>query len=157
MTAKPESRVTTSHWGAFRVLTENNRIVGTEDFAADPNPSRIADILPAAVHHKSRVALPSIRRGWLDGGDRARDLRGRDKFVELPWDEALDITKSRQIFGASMTRLQLIQAKLGEMYLDVDACSLLIYRAACSKDNGAERITKEAPWQNYSRHKQHNE
>jgi len=92
MTTKPESRVTTSHWGAFRVLTRNNRIVGTEDFAADPHPSRIADTLPAAVHHKTRVARPSIRRGWLEAGDRARDLRGRDEFVELPWDEALDIT-----------------------------------------------------------------
>ncbi len=92
MTARPESRVTTSHWGAFRVLTRDNRIIGTEDFAADPHPSRIPNILPAAVHHKTRVARPSIRRGWLESGDRARDLRGRDEFVELPWDEALDIT-----------------------------------------------------------------
>ena len=49
-------------------------------------------MLPAAVHHHSRVARPSFRRGWLEGGDRARELRGRDEFVELPWDEALDIT-----------------------------------------------------------------
>ncbi|MCP4333837.1 MAG: molybdopterin-dependent oxidoreductase [Gammaproteobacteria bacterium] len=92
MTSKTENRVTTSHWGAFRVLTENNRIVGTEPFAPDPNPSTIPDILPAAVHHRSRIARPSIRRGWLQGGERARELRGRDEFVELPWDEALDIT-----------------------------------------------------------------
>ena len=30
------------------------------------------------------------------------------------------------------------------MSLDIDASSLLIYRAAWTKDNGAERITKEA-------------
>ena len=92
MTNKTENRVTTSHWGAFRVLTRNNRIIGTEAFAPDPHPSAIPDILPAAVHHRSRVARPSIRRGWLQGGERARELRGRDEFVELPWDEALDIT-----------------------------------------------------------------
>jgi biotin/methionine sulfoxide reductase len=92
MTTKSENRVTTSHWGAFRVLTENNRIVGTEAFAPDPHPSAIPKTLPAAVHHDSRVARPSFRRGWLAGGERARDLRGRDEFVELPWDEALDIT-----------------------------------------------------------------
>jgi biotin/methionine sulfoxide reductase len=91
MTSKTENRVTTSHWGAFRVLTDDNRIVGTEAFASDPHPSAIPDILPAAVHHRSRVARPSIRRGWLQGGERARELRGRDEFVELPWDEALDI------------------------------------------------------------------
>ena len=92
MTTRSESRVTTSHWGAFRVITENNRIVATDVFAADPHPSAIADTLPAAVYHKSRVARPSVRRGWLEGGDRARERRGRDEFVELPWDEALDIT-----------------------------------------------------------------
>ena len=97
MTDKYETRATTSHWGAFRVRTEGNRIVGTEDFAADPNPSRIADILPAAIHHRSRVKRPSIRRGWLESPDRARDLRGRDEFVELPWDEALDITAAETL------------------------------------------------------------
>jgi len=92
MANRIQSRVTTSHWGAFRVLTEGNRIVGTEAFAADPHPSHIPDTLPAAVHHSSRVARPSFRRGWLDGGERARHLRGSDEWVELPWDEALDIT-----------------------------------------------------------------
>ncbi len=92
MASNINSRVTTSHWGAFRVLTEGNRIIGTENFDADPHPSRIPDSLPAAVHHRSRVARPAFRRGWLDGGDRARERRGNDEFVELPWDEALDIT-----------------------------------------------------------------
>jgi biotin/methionine sulfoxide reductase len=92
MTNKSESRVTTSHWGAFQVLTRDGRIVGTADFTPDPHASRIAETIPAAVYHRTRVARPSIRRGWLQGGDRARNLRGHDEFVELPWDEALDIT-----------------------------------------------------------------
>jgi len=92
MTANTRSRVTTSHWGAFRVITENNRIVGVEPFEQDPHPSLIPNSLPAAIYHRSRVARPSIRRGWLEGGDRARDRRGVDEFVELPWDEALEIT-----------------------------------------------------------------
>ncbi len=92
MTNKSESRVTTSHWGAFQVLTRDGRIVGTADFTPDPHASRIAETIPAAVYHRTRVARPSIRRGWLEGGDRARNLRGHDEFVELPWDEALDIT-----------------------------------------------------------------
>jgi hypothetical protein len=36
-----------------------------------------------AVHHPSRVARPSVRRGWVENpGDRARDRRG-DELVEL--------------------------------------------------------------------------
>lgn len=81
--------VTSSHWGAFHVDVENGRIVATRPFEADPNPSRIPDILPQAVHHRSRVARPAIRKGWLEG--RRHSGRGTDSFVELPWDEALDI------------------------------------------------------------------
>ncbi|MFO7856641.1 MAG: molybdopterin-dependent oxidoreductase [Paracoccaceae bacterium] len=85
-------RVTTSHWGAFRLAAEDGRLVSAEPFELDPDPSDICRAVPAAVHHPSRVARPSVRRGWLEGGpDRARDRRGADGFVELPWDEALDL------------------------------------------------------------------
>lgn len=87
-----QTRVTSSHWGAFKVTTDNGRIVSVSPFAADPTPSSIPDAVPAAVHHSSRVMRPSIRRGWLkDEVGRARDRRGADDFIELPWDEALDI------------------------------------------------------------------
>lgn len=85
----PSTKVTSSHWGAFEVDVEGDRIVATRGFSQDPHPSRIPDVLPAAVHHKTRVARPSIRRGWLD--TRERGGRGEQDFVELPWDEALDI------------------------------------------------------------------
>ena len=65
-------------------------------------------------------------------------------FARHAMQEALNRTKSRQMFGAPMSKLQMIKAKLGEMSLDIDASSLLIYRAAWTKDKGAERITKEA-------------
>ena len=65
-------------------------------------------------------------------------------FARHAMHEAFNRTKSRQMFGAPMSKLQLIQAKLGEMSLDIDASSLLIYRAAWTKDKGAEKITKEA-------------
>ena len=83
------SKITSSHWGAFEVDVEGDRIVAARPFAADPNPPSIPEIVPQAVHHRSRVARPSIRRGWLDRRDRSG--RGTDDYVELPWDEALDI------------------------------------------------------------------
>ncbi|MGR3320761.1 MAG: molybdopterin-dependent oxidoreductase [Pseudooceanicola sp.] len=84
-----QTKVTTSHWGAFEVDVEGDRIVAARPFTEDPDPPRIPAIVPDAVHHRSRVARPSIRRGWLDR--RAREGRGSEEFVELPWDEALDI------------------------------------------------------------------
>ncbi len=83
------TKVTTSHWGAFEVDVEGDRIVATRPFREDPNPTDIPDSIPAAVHHSSRIARPSFRRGWLETRDKTG--RGSDDFVELPWDEALDI------------------------------------------------------------------
>ncbi|MBD3677094.1 MAG: molybdopterin-dependent oxidoreductase [Rhodobacteraceae bacterium] len=83
------TKVTSSHWGAFEVDVQDGRIVRTRPFSEDPCPSAIPDILPKAVHHPTRVARPSVRRGWLENRDRTE--RGSDTFVELSWDEALDI------------------------------------------------------------------
>ncbi|MDW3222982.1 MAG: molybdopterin-dependent oxidoreductase [Paracoccaceae bacterium] len=84
-----KTKVTSSHWGAFEVDVEGDLIVATRPFGPDPEPSSISDSIPAAVHHPSRVSRPSIRREWLKNGDRSG--RGSDSFVEVPWDEALDI------------------------------------------------------------------
>ena len=82
-------RVTSSHWGAFEVETDGTRIIATYPFAPDPAPPAIPAILPAAVHHASRVARPAIRRAWLASRDRTG--RGDGDYVMPPWDEALDI------------------------------------------------------------------
>ncbi|WP_223427687.1 molybdopterin-dependent oxidoreductase [Tateyamaria pelophila] len=84
-----KTKITSSHWGAFEVDVEDDRIVATRPFGPDPAPSRIPESVPAAVHHRSRVSRPSIRRQWLEHRDRAG--RGSDPFVEVPWDEALDL------------------------------------------------------------------
>lgn len=65
-------------------------------------------------------------------------------FARRALDEAVERAVSRQIFGGPLSDLQLIQAKLAEMALDIDASALLIYRAAWRKDSGQERVTKEA-------------
>ena len=65
-------------------------------------------------------------------------------FARHALDEALERVKSRKMFGSPMSNLKLIQTKLGDRSLDIDASALLIYRAAWTKDNSAEKITREA-------------
>lgn len=59
-------------------------------------------------------------------------------------DEALHHASSRKLFGAPMGELQLTQASLADMATGVDMAALLVYRAAWTKDQGAERVTREA-------------
>jgi acyl-CoA dehydrogenase len=59
-------------------------------------------------------------------------------------DETLKRAKTRQINGAPMAELQMVQAMIADMALKIDAAALLIYRAAWTKDSGAPRVTREA-------------
>lgn len=65
-------------------------------------------------------------------------------FARRALDEALARTGARQVQGAPLFDLQLVQGHIADMALDVDASALLVYRAAWTKDSGAPRITREA-------------
>lgn len=65
-------------------------------------------------------------------------------FARRALDESLTRCRSRELFGGPLAELQLVQGHLADMALDVDAAALLVYRAAWTKDQGAERVTREA-------------
>jgi acyl-CoA dehydrogenase len=58
--------------------------------------------------------------------------------------EALAFTQSRRQFGRALSEFQMTQAALAEMAVDYEAARMLVYRAACARDLGAERVTLEA-------------
>lgn len=65
-------------------------------------------------------------------------------FARRALDEAIAFSKSRKVFGAMLSDMQLTQAALAEAATEIDAAALLIYRAAWTKDTGAPRVTREA-------------
>jgi len=65
-------------------------------------------------------------------------------FARRAFDEALARVSTRRLFAAPLSELQLVQGKLADMALDIDASALLVYRAAWVKDTGGGRVTREA-------------
>ncbi|WP_274627198.1 acyl-CoA dehydrogenase family protein [Arvimicrobium flavum] len=65
-------------------------------------------------------------------------------FARRALDESVSRVSSRNLFGAPLFDLQMVQGHIADMALDVDAAALLIYRAAWTKDMGAPRVTREA-------------
>ncbi len=65
-------------------------------------------------------------------------------FARRAYDETLTRVSTRELFGAPLADLQLVQGKVADMALEIDAAALLVYRAAWTKDAGAARITREA-------------
>ena len=65
-------------------------------------------------------------------------------FARRALAETLQRASKRELFGAPMADLQMVQGHLADMALEIDAAALLVYRAAWTKDMGAARVTKEA-------------
>ena len=65
-------------------------------------------------------------------------------FARRALEETLHRSADRHLFGAPLNDLQMVQGHIADMALDVDAAALLVYRAAWTKDMGAERVTREA-------------
>ncbi|MFW2543651.1 acyl-CoA dehydrogenase family protein [Primorskyibacter sp. 2E107] len=65
-------------------------------------------------------------------------------FARRALEEAIARVTTRQIQGAALFDLQMVQGHIADMALDVDASALLVYRAAWAKDSGAARVTREA-------------
>ena len=65
-------------------------------------------------------------------------------FARRALDETLARVKDRELFGAPMAELQMVQGHVADMALDIDAAALLVYRAAWTKDKGAARVSREA-------------
>jgi len=81
-----------AHWGAFTAVVEDGRLIRCEPFSADPNPSPLLDAIVPMVYSPTRIRTPMVRRGWLAKREAADGAgRGRDDFVAVPWDTALDL------------------------------------------------------------------
>jgi acyl-CoA dehydrogenase len=65
-------------------------------------------------------------------------------FARRAFDVAVARASSRQLFGAAMANLQLVQGQIADMALTIDTSALQVFRAAWTKDVVGGRITREA-------------
>lgn len=85
-------QMTLSHWGAYEVVIDQGVASGLVSSRDDPDPSPIGLAMWDAYQSPLRIGRPAVRRSWLDEGAGARpELRGREEFVEVEWERALDL------------------------------------------------------------------
>ena len=106
--------LTAAHWGVYEVeYDDKGQAVKLHPFSKDPDPSPIGLHMLSDEVARMRVRRPAFRKSWLEKGPgAATDKRGREPFIEVPWDEALDrvavelkrvkdVHSNRAIFGGS--------------------------------------------------------
>lgn len=83
---------TSTHWGNYLIEKEAGRLKSVRPVAQDTDPSPIGQSLLDTRDPNTRIARPAIRQGYLRNGINSDGAaRGIEPFVEVPWDEALDI------------------------------------------------------------------
>lgn len=85
------NNLTSTHWGTYHVETAGDKIASMVPVAWDKNPSRIGQSMPEAVTGNSRIRRPAVRLGYLKNGPDSREGRGKEPFVEVSWEQALDL------------------------------------------------------------------
>ncbi|TXL64733.1 molybdopterin-dependent oxidoreductase [Zeimonas arvi] len=101
MKASLERRnLVSSHWGIYEPVADpaTGQIRALRGLPEDPDPSPIGLAMLDANGSPLRVRRPAVRAGWLDRETGASRLdtgrgrgRGREPFVEVPWDTALEL------------------------------------------------------------------
>ena len=83
--------MTAAHWGFYELATGEEGTVA-RPLPEDPDPPHISDNLRDLMDRRARIATPLVRRSYLES-DGACDgsERGRDSFVPVDWDRALDL------------------------------------------------------------------
>lgn len=77
-----------SHWGAYEIERSGPN-ASLRGWKGDPDPSPIGLGMLEAYASPLRIQRPAVRVGWLEG--RRREGRGREPFVEVSWETALDL------------------------------------------------------------------
>jgi biotin/methionine sulfoxide reductase len=84
-------RYVATHWGVYRPRVEGGRLVAMDAAPWDRDPSPIGAAMVVGITAPCRVRAPAVREGFLARRSASRADRGRDGFVEVAWDTALDL------------------------------------------------------------------
>jgi len=83
---------TAAHWGVYEAEpgTSGEPAV-IRPLSGDPDPTQVSNDLTDVRDTRARITTPLVRKGYLADGPDSREQRGRESFVPVSWDTALDL------------------------------------------------------------------
>lgn len=92
----PKTTVTSSHWGAGLITTDNGRVTRVDGHPLDADPSQINTNYVDGVTGSARIRKPAIRESYLQNSQAPHTkARGSESFIEVSWDTALDLVAEK--------------------------------------------------------------
>jgi len=82
---------TATHWGSIRADVRGGEFTKVEAFK-DEFPIPMTQALADRVNAQNRIKYPMVRESFLKHGHKSnRSLRGRDRFVRVSWEKAIEL------------------------------------------------------------------
>jgi acyl-CoA dehydrogenase len=133
---------------AFLVEADTPGLLVSERFdVCAPHPIGTLTFKDCRIPVSARIGLPGqgfkIALQTLDVF-RASVGAAALGFAEAALSLSLQHAANRKMFGGTLGDLQLTQAAIGDMSTDIDASTLLVYRAAWERDALGKRTTRSA-------------
>ena len=85
------SKYITTHWGTYKVLQDKENNILLDYWDQDLCPTKFGLSFVDTATDNLRIKQPYIRKGWLKNKGINNNNRGRDEFIPMSWNEALDI------------------------------------------------------------------
>ncbi|WQU11207.1 molybdopterin guanine dinucleotide-containing S/N-oxide reductase [Helicobacter pylori] len=92
---KVESIPHATHFGPFIAKVQNGVIKDIIPQKSDYNPTMMLKAMVDRVYSDSRVKYPCVRKSFLENKKNHKELRGREEFVRVSWDVALDLAAKK--------------------------------------------------------------
>lgn len=90
--AEVRRQLTAHHWGTGVAEIENGVLKAVGPHPDDPDASRINENIAGSTYGRARCLRPAVRKSYLEKGALgANRNRGEEPFVEVSWDQALDL------------------------------------------------------------------
>ncbi|MGG7048561.1 MULTISPECIES: molybdopterin-dependent oxidoreductase, partial [unclassified Campylobacter] len=82
-----------NRYGTYYAKIKDNKITNIEPFSPNQGLFELNLAMQDVLHHSSRVKHPYVRKSFLaDPANPKPELRGKEEFVQVSWDVALDLT-----------------------------------------------------------------
>lgn len=84
--------ITAAHWGMLKVTTKNGVAVKSEPIQKTSEIYNPLQHYTPDMIYKCRIKRPAVRKSYLENPDSPKpELRGKDEWVEVPYEEAIKL------------------------------------------------------------------
>lgn len=84
--------ITAAHWGPLALAVQDGKVVKSAPAYPGDIANPLQTVTPDLIYSESRIKSPMVRKSFLENpGKSDTTLRGRDEWVKVSWEQALDL------------------------------------------------------------------